>query len=174
MAKSAGIPRTARPAGVPDARSRWRTRVSVLVSIIAVFLVVVFIFPVAFPLRVDVPAQVQFGNASSVMFQISNQNLTPLTNVEYRCTVAQLTPASGPPAKDVNTLSQGYIPKIGGRHAVAGRCQTAYFVPAPLKTAQYQLTVSYRPYPWPRRRTQVVRISALLDAKGELTGWKAE
>ena len=174
MAKSAGIPRSPLPAGVADPRSRWRTRVTLLLSIILVFLVVVFIFPVAFPLRIDVPAKVQFGNASSVMFQISNQNLTPLTNVEYKCAVSQLTLASGSPVKDVATLSQGYISKIGGRHGVTGRCQTAYFVPAPLKTAEYQLTVTYRPYPWPRPRTQVVRISALLDAKGELTGWKVD
>jgi hypothetical protein len=174
MGKSAGIPRTSLPAGFPDARSRWRTRVSVLVSILAVFLVVIFVFPVAFPLRIDVPAQVQFGNPSSLMFQISNQNLTPLTNIEYRCAVAQLTLANGSPVKDVNTLSQGYIPRIGGRHGVTGRCQTAYFVPGPLKTAAYELTVTYRPYPWPKRRTQVVRISALLDGKGELAGWKVD
>jgi hypothetical protein len=174
MGKSAGVPRTSLPAGIPDPRLRWRTRVLLLASIIVVFLVVVFVFPAVFPLRIDVPAHVQFGNASSMMFQISNQNLTPLTNVEYSCAVAQLTLADGSPAKNVNTLSQGFIPKIGGRHGVTGRCQTGYFVPGPLKTAAYQLTVTYRPYPWPRRRTQVVRISAVLDGKGELTGWKLD
>lgn len=169
MGKSESGPRMPPPAG-----ARLRARLSLLLSIAAAFLVVVFVFPVAFPLHIDVPEHVQFGSASSLMFEIANQNLTPVTNVEYGCEVAQLTLANGSAVTNANTLSRGYIPKIGGRHGVPGRCQTGYFVAAPLRAAEYRLTITYRPYPWPRRRTQVVRISAVLDGKGELTGWKVE
>ena len=59
-----------------------------------------------------------------------------------------------------------------GRHAITARCQSAYVVNAPLKAAEYKLTLSYRAYPWPRHRTTVYRIAAQINGNGQVTGWK--
>ena len=161
-------------AEVPGAPSRWRARLTLLLTLAAVFLVVVFLFPIIFELRIDVPSHVQFASASSMGFEISNPNLTPVTNAEYSCEVSNLILLNGSAVKDANVLNRGNFRKIGARRGVAGRCQTAYIVTAPLKTVEYKLTITYRTYPWPRMRTQTARISAQLNGKGEVTGWQRD
>ena len=156
------------------AKARLRARLWLLLTLVGAFLVVVFLFPLVLELRIDVPSQVQFGNASSVMFEIANQNFTALTNVEYSCEVSNLITASGSRVKDVSVMSRGRIPKIGARRGVTGRCQTGYLVTAPLKTVEYRLTVTYHAYPWPQQRTRVAQISGKINGDGAVTGWKVE
>ena len=50
----------------------------------------------------------------------------------------------------------------------------AYIQNAPLKAAEYQLTLKYRAYPWPRLRTAVYRIAAKVNGEGQVTGWKSD
>lgn len=69
---------------------------------------------------------------------------------------------------------RGAVPKLGGRRAMAARCETAYLVTEPLKAVEYKLTLGYRAYPWPQRRTDVYRIAAQIDRSGQVTGWKLE
>jgi hypothetical protein len=151
-----------------------RTAIRIVVTLGAVAAIVFFLFPLMFAIRVDVPAKTQFASASSMMFQISNQNPTPVTGVTYNCEVARFTLANGTPVTDANVLNRGNMRRIGGRSAAAGRCQTGYLITAPLKTAEYKLTVTYTAYPWTRVRTRVWKISADFNAKSEVTGWKAE
>jgi hypothetical protein len=49
----------------------------------------------------------------------------------------------------------------------------AYIQNAPLKAAEYQLTLEYRAYPWPQLRTAVYHITAKLNGEGQVTGWKS-
>src|SRR5690242_5068248 len=156
----------------PRAGSRLRARLSLGISLAVAFLIVVFLFPLIFELRIDVPSQVQFGSPSSVMFEIATQNLTPLTNVEYTCEISTLITSAAPPLSAAPVLSRGRFPKIASRQGVRGQCQTGYLVTAPVKTVEYRLTVTYRASPWPQLRTRIARISAQIDGKGEVTGWK--
>lgn len=158
----------------PRAASRLRARLYLALTLAVVFLIVVFLFPLIFELRIDVPSQVQFGNASSVMFEIANQNLTPLTNVEYTCEISTLITANGPPVSAPPVLSRGRFPKIASRQGVRGQCQAGYLITASVKTVEYRLTVTYRASPWPQQRTRVARISAQINGKGEVTGWKLD
>ena len=174
MWRSGGVGRVSASAEVPRETSRFRARLTLLLTIGVLFLIVVFIFPLIFQLRIDVPANVQFGSASSMMFEIANQNLTPLTNVEYSCEVSNLILLNGSTVKDANVLSRGSFRKIGARRGAAGRCQTAYLLTAPLKAMEYKLTITYRTYPWPQERTRAARITAQLNGKGEVTGWKLD
>jgi hypothetical protein len=104
--------------------------------------------------------------------QISNQNVTPLTDVEYSCEVSKLTLANGSAVTDAKVLVRGAIPKIQGRQAIRARCETAYIVNAPLKAAEYKLTLTYRTYPRPQHRTSVYRVAAQMNGNGQVTGWK--
>jgi len=151
-----------------------RSWILMLVTMASVAAIVFLLFPILFDIHVDVPSKVQFATASSMMFQISNQNLTPVTDIAYTCEVARFILADGSAVKDANVVSRGNVRKISGRHAAAGRCQTGYFVAAPVQTAEYRVTVTYRLYPWPERRTRVWRISAEFNSKREVTGWKAQ
>ena len=155
-------------------RSLFRPLYRLLLSILVFAVVMVFVFPIIFGPRIDVPADVQFASPSSLTVQISNQDLTPLTDVEYGCKVSKLTLASGSEITDASVLNRGIIRKIPGRRAVTARCQTAYLVTAPLKTAEYTLTITYRAYPWPRQRTRVFRIAARFDRNHQLTAWKVD
>ncbi|MGA2116157.1 MAG: hypothetical protein ABSH56_15565 [Bryobacteraceae bacterium] len=137
-----------------------------------VFLTVIFIFPVVFDPRIEPPAEVQFGSPFSVAVRISNQNVTPLTNVEYGCEVSKLTLADGSTVRNAKILIRGIMAKIPGRRAITARCESAYVVNAPLKAAEYKLTLTYRSYPWPRQRTNVYRIAARIDGNGQVTGWR--
>ncbi|HUI77068.1 MAG TPA: hypothetical protein VLY24_04110 [Bryobacteraceae bacterium] len=157
---------------VPAPRSRRRALLQIVLTLVLAAAVIVFGFPLIFGLRVDVPAEIRFGSASTVMFQISNENLTPLTDVEYSCEVSKLTLADGSSIKDATVLNRGDIRKIAGRRAFTGRCQTAYLITAPLSAAEYKLTITYRAYPWPQQRTSVYRIAAEMNGKNEVTGWK--
>jgi hypothetical protein len=174
MWRSGGTKPASGSAEARRAPSRLRGPLHFVLTLAVVAAIVVFLFPVVFGARIDVPAEVQFGSASSMTFRISNQNLTPLSDVTYSCEVSQLTLANGTPIKDANVLNRGETRKIAGRRAAAGRCQTGYLVTAPLQTAEYKLTISYRAYPWPQIRTSVSRIAARINGKGEVTGWKLE
>jgi hypothetical protein len=133
---------------------------------------VVFIFPLIFQPRVVPPTDLHFGNPSAVVIPVSNQNLTPLTNLEYSCELSKMTLANGSEITNATVLVRGSVRKMGGRKAIPVRCEAAYLVTAPLKTAEYKLTISYRMYPWPQRRESVYHIAAEMNADGLVTGWK--
>jgi hypothetical protein len=136
------------------------------------FVTVVFIFPIVFEPGVEPPTELQFGTPSSMAVQIANHNVTPLTDVEYRCEISRLTLANGSAVTDAKVLVRGAIRKIQGRQAIGARCETAYIVSAPIKAAEYKLTLTYRAYPWPQPRTSVYHIAAQTDGDGQVTGWK--
>ena len=172
MWRSGGIKLESGSPGLPASRSRFRGLYRVLLIVAALFAIVVFIFPVIFNPGVEVPSEVQFGSPSAVTVQISNQNMTPLTDVQYSCEVSKLTLANGSAVPDAKALVRGAIRKIRGRQAIPARCETAYLVTAPLQSAEYQLTLTYRIYPWPQHRTNVYRIAAQIDGNGQVRGWK--
>ena len=138
------------------------------------FVFVVLIFPVLFRPGVDPPAEVQYGSPFSVGVQISNQNVTPLTDVAYTCEISNLTLADGSILGNAKVLTRGSIRRIRGRQGVPARCEMAYIQNAPLKAAEYQLTLKYRAYPWPQLRTAVYRIAAKVNGEGQVTGWKSD
>lgn len=157
----------------PATRTRFRRLYRLLLGMAAILVAFVFIFPIVFKPGVEPPADVQFGSPFSVGVQISNQNVTPLTDVSYACEVSKLTLADGSTVGNVKVLTRGSIRKIRGRQGVAARCEMAYIQNAPLKAAEYQLTLEYRAYPWPQLRTAVYRITAKLNGEGQVTGWKS-
>ena len=136
------------------------------------FVTVVFILPIVFKPGVEPPTQLQFGSPFSMAVRISNQNVTPLTDVEYSCEISKLTLATGAEVTDAKVLIRGILRKIQGRQAITARCETAYIVNAPIKAAEYKLTLTYRMYPWPQHRTSVYSIAAQMDGNGRVTGWK--
>lgn len=149
-----------------------RRFVPLLLSIAVVAAVVFLVFPLIFPPRVDVAASLQFASPSSMVVQISNQNLTPLTDIEYTCEVLNITLANGSPVNNAKVLTRGVIRRLPGRQAVAVRCESVYILGTPIKTAEYQLTIKYRTTPIPHQGTSVYRIAAIVNKKGEVTGWK--
>lgn len=171
MWKSGG----SKPASVstqpPAARSRYRGWYRLLVIVVAMTLAVFFLYPLVFQPRIDVPPSVQFGSVSSVGVLIANANLTPLQDVEYTCEIAKLTMAKGSAITDARALTRGFIRKIPARRAVQVRCETSYLVTAPIKQAEYKLTLTYRASPWPQKRTSVYHIAAAIK-NSQLTGWK--
>ena len=158
----------------PAARSRFHVPFRLLLGIAVFFVAVVFVFPGLFNPAVEAPAEVPFGSPFSVGVQISNQNVTPLTDVAYTCEVSNLTLADGSAAGNVKVVTRGSIRKIRGRQGVPGRCEMAYIQTGPLKAAEYRLTLEYRAYPWRRLRTAVYHIAAKLDGQGQVTGWKSD
>jgi hypothetical protein len=144
----------------------------VLLVIGAVFVAVVFILPIVSGPRVEPPSDLQFGNPSAVAVQVTNQNVTPLTDFKYDCEMSNLTLANGSELTDAKVLVQGNVRKIGGRRATLVRCEAAYFVAAPLKAITYKLTIEYRSYPWRQRRSRAYQIAAQINGDGQIIGWK--
>jgi len=157
---------------LPVPKSRFRGPYRLMLSMAVLFVTVVLIFPIIFRPGVEPPTELQFGSPFSMAVQISNQNMTPLTDVEYSCEVSKLTLANGSAVRDAKVLIRGAIRKIQGRQAITARCETAYIVNAPLKAVEYKLTLTYRTYPWPQHRTSVYRIAAQINDNGQVTGWK--
>jgi hypothetical protein len=161
-------------AKAPRARSRFHGAYRLLLALAALALVVLFVFPLIFSPAVVAPTDVQFGSPSALQVQISNQNLMPLKDVEFNCEVSRLDLAQGPPVSNVQALIRGSIKNLEGRRAITAPCETAYLVTSPLKAVEYKLTITYRMYPWPYRRTKVSRIDARIDGNGQVTGWKVD
>lgn len=90
----------------------------VLIVIVTLAVVVVFVFPVVFDPGVVAPAELDFGNPSSVAIQIGNQNVTPLLDVEYACDLASLTLANGSAVTNARELVRGSLKKIPARRAI--------------------------------------------------------
>jgi hypothetical protein len=166
MWRSGGI----RPEPVSP-RSRFSGLYRVLLTLAVLIVIVVLIFPILLKPGAELPTDVQFKSPFSVTLQISNQNFTPLTDVEYNCEVSKLTLANGSAVTDAKVLDRGTIRKIRGRQAITARCETAYLLNPPVKAVEYKLTLTYRTYPWPQRRTRVYRIVAQINSNGQLTGW---
>ncbi|HLI87001.1 MAG TPA: hypothetical protein VKV17_24050 [Bryobacteraceae bacterium] len=155
-----------------SAERRFRRFVPLLFSIAVVLLAVFVLFPLVFPPRVDVAGNLQFASPSSMVVQISNQNLTPFTDIRYSCEVSEITLASGAPPANAKVVTRGVIRRLPGRHAVTVRCESANILGAAIKSAEYRLTLQYRATPVPREGQSVYRIAAIVNNKGEVTGWK--
>jgi len=133
------------------------------------FVTVILILPLVLTPGVE-PSQ--FGNSLSMTVRISNHNpFMPLTDVEYTCEVWHVMLATGDEVTDANVLSRGSLQKFDGRQAITAPCETAYIVNAPIKAAEYRLTLTYRTYPWLQHRTSVYHIAAQIDGSGRVTGW---
>jgi len=156
----------------PAPRSGFRGPYRLLLSMAVLAVTVVFVFPVIFKPGVELPAELQFASPFSLAVQISNQNLTPLTDVEYSCEVSKLTLANGSAIGDAKILTRGTIRKIPGRHTITAHCEAAHTVAGPVNAAEYNLTLTYRTYPWPQQRTSVYHIAAQISGGGRFTGWK--
>jgi hypothetical protein len=154
------------------ARSRSRRFVSLLLSMAVVAVVVFVVLPLVFPPRVDVAGSIQFASPSSMVVQISNQNLTGLDDIQYTCEVLGITLANGSPVNNARVVTRGVIRKLPARRAVTVRCESAYIGGSPIKSAEYQLTIKYRTTPVPHQGSNVYRIDAIVNNKGEVTGWK--
>ena len=161
-------------AKTPRARSRWYGAYRLLLALAVLALVVLFIFPLIFSPGVQAPTGVQFGSPSALQVQISNQNLMPLKDVEFNCEVSRLDLVQGSPASNPQALVRGSIKNLEGRRAITAPCETAYLVTSPVKAVEYKLTITYRMYPWPYRRTNVSRIDARIDGNGQVTGWTVD
>jgi hypothetical protein len=155
-----------------SAWSRFRGLIRLLIIVVVLAAIVLFLFPLIFKPRIDLPASLQYGSPSSLEFRISNQNLTPLTDIAYTCEVSKLTLANGSEDTKAKAIIHGSVRKIQGRHAVIGRCETGDIVTAAIKAAEYRVTMTYKTYPWPQQRTGVYGIGAQVNANGEVTGWK--
>ena len=160
------------PPKLPARKPRLGRPYRILLSLGVLFVAVVFIFPLILEPGIEPPADVLFGNPSSIAVQIANRAVTPLEDVTYTCEISQLTLAEGSAVADAKVLTRGTIRKAPGRRSITARCRTAYLVAAPLKAAAYTLTLTYRTFPWPQRRTSVYRIAAQINGSGRVTGWK--
>jgi hypothetical protein len=154
------------------AESRFRRFFPLLLSMAVVAVVVFGVFPLVFAPRVDVAGSVQFASPSSMVVQISNQNLTPLDDIQYTCEALKITLANGSPVNNARVVTHGVIRKLSARRAVAVRCESAYILGSPIKSAEYQLTIKYRTTPVPHEGAGRYRIDAIVNNKGEVTGWK--
>ena len=125
MCRSGGIKQDSASPQLPAPKSRFRGPFRLLVSAAVLFVTVVFIFPVVFEPSVEPPAPSPFASPFSIVVRISNQDVTPLMDVEYSCEVSKLALANGSIAGDAKVLVRGAIRKMPGRQAIAARCETA-------------------------------------------------
>jgi hypothetical protein len=153
-------------------RSRSRRLFPLLLSIAVVAVAVFVVFPLVFPPRVDVAGSLQFASPSSMVVQISNQNLTQVDDIQYTCEVLKITLANGSPVNNARVVTRGVIRKLSARHAVTVRCESAYIIGSAIKSVEYQLSIKYRTTPVPHEGANVYRIDAIVNNKGEVTGWK--
>jgi hypothetical protein len=175
MWKSGGVKPESVSPNLAAPRSAFGRLYRLLLMVAVLFATVVFIFPIVFEPRVEPPTQLQLGSPFSMAVRISNQNpFMPLTDVEYSCEVSKLTLASGAEVTDAKALIRGTLRKFEGRKAIAASCETAYIANAPIKAAEYKLTLTYRMYPWPQHRTSVYHIAAQMDGNGRVTGWSLD
>lgn len=158
----------------PRARSRFNGAYRLLLALAALALVVLFIFPLIFSPGVEAATDVHFGSPSALQVQVSNQNFMPLKDVEFSCEVSRLDLAQGSQVSKAQALVRGSIKRLEGRRAITAPCETAYLVTSPVKAVEYKLTITYRMYPWPYRRTKVSHIAARIDGDGQVTGWKVD
>jgi hypothetical protein len=149
-----------------------KSRLVKVLAFVGLFLFAVFvIFPIAFGPGVEDPVSRFPGNPFYLEVKISNENLTPLTNVQYTCQAENVELQSGVKPSDVRVLNQGQIRKFQGRRATTIRCETAYIIDVPVKSAEFHLTLKYTAYPWRIDRAADYRFAAAVDAKGQITKW---
>lgn len=175
MWKSGGTKKSepALPAGLPapEPLPARRGPLRLLLVMVVLALTVVVIFPAVFTPKVEPPTEVMVGGPFATKVQVSNQNVTPLKDVEYSCEGTKLTMSNGIELADAKMLVRGMIRKIPGRTAVMANCESSYVVNAPLRAVEYKLTLMYKAFPWPQLRTAVFRIAAQVDGKGQVTKW---
>ncbi len=172
MWRSSGLKPGSVPLNNRERGFRFRGPYRVLIILAVLFATFVLIVPLIFKPGVEPPAQTPLGSPFSVPVRISNQDLTPLQDVEYSCEVSKLTLENGTPVNGASVLIRGTIRSLPGRHAITASCETASIVNAPIKAAEYTLTLNYRNFPWPQHRTSVYHIAANINGSGQVTGWK--
>lgn len=174
MWKSGGAKPESVSPKLPAPRSRLRGPYRLLMVMAVLFVTTVCIFPIIFKPGVEPPANLVFASPFSLPVRISNHNITPLRDVEYNCVASRLTLASGSDVTNAKVLTRSFIREIPSRRALTAHCEAGFIMSAPLKAAEYKLTLTYRAYPWPQLRTKVYVIAAQMNAKGEVTAWKVQ
>jgi hypothetical protein len=154
--------------------SRGRSPYPMLLVLIALLAGTLLILPRVYGPRVDILPSPYPGNPFSLSLSIANQNLTPFTDVQYSCGGEHIEPAGEPLAHDPRVVNQGRRLRLAGRTAMVARCDTAFMIAAPLKSAEYKLTIRYRAFPWPQTFTRQRDFAAQLDGSGQVTGWVAK
>jgi len=172
MWKSGGFKPESVSPNPPAPRSRLRGPIRLLIVMAVLFVTTVCVFPLIFEPSVEPPGNLVFASPFSLAVRISNHNVTPLRDVEYNCVASKLTLASGSDATGARILTRSFIREIPSRRALTAHCEAGYIVNAPLKAAEYKLTLAYRAYPWPQLHNKVYVIAAQMNAKGEVTAWK--
>ena len=132
---------------------------------------VALIFPAVLGPSVNDPLAPFPDNPFSLTARIVNEYLTPFTNLEYSCESADVVLANGTPITDAKILNQGKIRKLPGRRAFNARCETAYIVNAPVKSAEFKLKLTYKAFPWPQLHTHEYDFTAVVDAHGQVAKW---
>ena len=151
-------------------RSRLRAAYRLLLFIAVFMVAVVLVFPLVVRPAVQPPTRSPFGNPISVL--VANQNMMPITDVEYSCEVSHLTQANGAALTGQNVLIRGTIRRIPGRQAITELCEIGSDAEARIQAAEFKITVSYRMYPWPARHTSVYYLGSQMDQNGRPAEWK--
>jgi hypothetical protein len=159
------------PSKTPKPKLIFRGPIRILVVLSALFATMVFIFPLIFRPGIEAPADPRFASPFSVPVRIANRNITPLTDVEYVCEISKLTLAHSSAIDRAKVLTRGTFRNLPGHRAAMGRCETAYVGGGPLEAAEYTLTLTYKTYPWPQRRSAVYRVVAQIS-DGQVKSWK--
>jgi len=172
MANSSQFPLRPAPRGLPSRRSRLRGVYRLLLVVAVLFVAVGLVFPLVFEPSVQLADPSRAGPSSTIQLLVANQNMTPITAVEYSCEHSKLIQANGAAANGAKVLIRGRISRISGRQAILEPCETAPVEGAPVEAAEFTVTISYRMYPWPSRRTSVFHVVAQVNQNGRVTGWK--
>jgi hypothetical protein len=107
----------------------------------------------------------------SLTVTIHNETLLPFRQIEYTCDATTVELVSGSPPSDYRAVGRGFARILRARQAIRAECGVSYPIAAPLKKAEYRLSMLYSSFPWLTKRTLVQDFSAQLNANGQIEKW---
>jgi len=104
---------------------------------------------------------------------IQNETLLPFRQIEFTCDPTAVELAAGPPLGDYKAVGRGFARVLRARQSMQAQCSVGYPITAPLKRAEYRLSLQYSSFPWMATRTMVQDFAAQLNANGQIEKWVA-
>ncbi len=114
------------------------------------------------------------GNPLSIPFEIKNENILPLVDVQYGCELLTARIKDRPNITIDRDITEKMEPArtVWGRQSMTARCDKGIAIQGlPIERAEYRLILSYFALPLPIRMHASYDFSAIADDAGNVVRW---
>jgi len=163
-------------AGSTPPRIGWLRRTwNLIAGFFAALLTISGLLALFLPPSVATPSPIVEDDPLAIPIEITNENVLPIFNVQYRCVLLEVKSANVDLSRNSVGVLDTRVPRLlWGKEKMTARCDHAFSAKGlRWKELRFRLTLRYFPF-FPIRWTKEYTFTAALDTKGNFQRWLIE